>query len=590
MRKIILLAMCLATTFMLNAISVSVITTPGNLSGLIRAKVEDFTLVTDLTVAGSIGWHDFICIREYLPNLSSLNLSEVTVENDLIPATAFQYHSALTSIALPSSVTKIGDYAFFNCSGLTSITLPSSLDSIGSNAFFWCSKLESVTIPSSVNYIGSYAFCNCPNLRSLTIPSSITSIEPWVFAGCSGLTSITIPSLVTSIGESAFYGCSGLTSVAIPSSVASIGVGAFLGCSSITSIIIPTSVTSIGESAFVFCSGFITLEEGNPNYSSIDGVLFNKTFTKLMHCSTSKIGSYLIPPTVTSVEESAFANCTGLTSVIVPISVTSISGELFYGCSGLTSVTIPSTVTSIGYGAFRNCSGLTSITIPLQVKDIRSETFWGCSSLKSISIPSFVHSIGYRAFFGCLGLTTITIPSSVTSIDIEAFRNCTGLTSIEIPSSVTSIGKKALSNCRALTSIYAFSRTPVILEWESEVFENVNTNSCILYVPANTNFLYQNAVQWRDFLNIVAMPIGTGIEQQSADNAGIYPNPATNGFYIRGLEASSLVRVLDLNGKTVLTQNVTTNTYVSIDALPSGLYVVKINTSTGTLVRKLIKQ
>ena len=202
--------------------------------------------------------------------------------DDVIGAYAFYGCSSLTSLTLPSNVTKIGESAFEGCSGLTSLTLPSNVTKIGESAFEGCSGLTSLTLPSSVTSIGSSAFHGCSGLTSLTLPSSVTSIGWSAFSGCSGLTSLTLPSSVTSIGWSAFSGCSGLTSLTLPSSVTEIGAYAFYGCSSLASLTLPSSVTEIGESAF----------EG----------------------------------------------CSSLTSLTLPSSVTSIGSSAFYGCSGLTSI------------------------------------------------------------------------------------------------------------------------------------------------------------------------------------------------------------------------------------------------------------
>ena len=105
-------------------------------------------------------------------------------------------------------------------------------------------------------------------------------------------------------------------------------------------------------------------------------------------------------------------------------SVTSIENSAFYKCGGLTSITIPNSVTSIGEYTFEGCSGLTSITIPNSVTSIGSCAFYGCSSLTSITIPSSVTSIGSCAFCGCSSLTSITIPNSVTSIGEGTFLLC----------------------------------------------------------------------------------------------------------------------------------------------------------------------
>ncbi|MBR0365707.1 MAG: leucine-rich repeat domain-containing protein, partial [Clostridia bacterium] len=95
-----------------------------------------------------------------------------------------------------------------------------------------------------------------------------------------------------------------------------------------------------------------------------------------------------------------------------------------------TSITIPNSVTSIDNGAFGDCTGLTSVTIGNSVTSIAQEAFENCSSLTSIIIPDSVTRIEWYAFYGCSSLTSITIPDSVTSIGGYAFSDCSGLTSI----------------------------------------------------------------------------------------------------------------------------------------------------------------
>ena len=160
----------------------------------------------------------------------------------------------------------------------------------------------------------------------------------------------------------------------------------------------------------------------------------------------------ILPKSVTSIGQGAFAYCSNLTSIVIPNSVTSIEREAFRSC-GLTSIVIPNSVTSIGNGAFSKCSNLTSVTISNSVTSIGQSAFYGCSNLTSIDIPNSVTSIGNGAFSECLNLTSVTIPNSVTSIDEGAFRGCSNLTSIDIPNSVTSIGDVAFRGCSNLTSI-----------------------------------------------------------------------------------------------------------------------------------------
>ena len=323
-----------------------------------------------------------------------------------------------TEYIIPDYVTEIGYSAFHSCSGLTSIVvaesnkvyhsfknclietqrktlilgcknseipLDGSVTSIGNSAFLGCSGLTSITIPNGVTSIGSYAFCDCSSLTSITIPDGVTSIGNSAFKGCSGLTSITIPDGVTSIGYYAFDGCSGLTSITIPDGVTSIYSYAFYGCSSLTSITIPDNVTSIGYYAFSGCSSLtsIVVAEGNKVYHSFKNFLINtQRKTLILGCKNSEIP---LDGSVTSIGDSAFSGCSGLTSITIPDGVTSIGNSAFHGCRGLTSITIPDGVTSIGDSAFSGCRGLTSITIPDGVTRIGDYAFYGCSSLTSIT-------------------------------------------------------------------------------------------------------------------------------------------------------------------------------------------------------------
>ena len=141
------------------------------------------------------------------------------------------------------------------------------------------------------------------------------------------------------IGKMAFYSCKSLTDVTIPDSVTSIGNNAFASCSALTSITIPDSVTSIGNNALDNCKSLtsITVDENNKYYSSKDGVLFNKDRTVLiLYPRSNNRKSYIIPDSVTTIEDWAFESCNSLTGILIPDSVTSIELNSFSWIETLT--------------------------------------------------------------------------------------------------------------------------------------------------------------------------------------------------------------------------------------------------------------
>ena len=203
-----------------------------------------------------------------------------------------------------------------------------------------------------VTSIGGSAFAGCTSLTSVTIPNSVTSIGVAAFYFCNSLTNVTIGDSVTSIGSGAFYFCRSLTEVTIPNSVTSIGFQAFFACS-LTSVTIPDSVTSIGVPAFVGSNLIaITVDTNNPAYSSVAGVLFNKSQTTLVEYPAVKAGSYTIPNGVTSIGTNAFYAHYSLTDVTFPNSVTDIGDEAFCSCANLRGIYFHGNAPSLGLSVF----------------------------------------------------------------------------------------------------------------------------------------------------------------------------------------------------------------------------------------------
>ena len=222
--------------------------------------------------------------------------------------------------------------------------------------------------------------------------------------------------------------------------------------------------------------------------------------------------SITIGNNVSSIGSAAFSECNGLTSIIVGQGNTkydsrnncnaiieTVSNILIKGCQ---NTTIPNSVTSIGNSAFYGCTGLTSVTIPNGVTSIGNSAFYGCTGLTSVTIPNGVTSIGNSAFHGCKGLTSVTIPNGVTRIGDSAFHSCSGLTSVTMGNSLTYIGEYAFTGCDGLTEIFCFAQT---IPTTQNCFFLLRLQKITLHVPYNSISLYKNSQPWSDFKSIVGL-------------------------------------------------------------------------------------
>ncbi|MCC8196875.1 MAG: leucine-rich repeat domain-containing protein [Ruminococcus sp.] len=208
----------------------------------------------------------------------------------------------------------------------------------------WNSNREfvySIEIQGDIDFIGGGAFCGCTNLESVEIPDGVTRIGYGAFYSCDGLTEVTIPDSVTTIEKDAFYYCTSLTSVELPDSVNTINDSAFSLCYSLESITIPAGVTELGDYVFSQCTSLtgITVDENNPNYADVDGVLFDKDITELICYPLGKTDKdYEIPDGVTTIDMNAFEKNETLESITIPASVTFIGEFSLSDCPNLTDI------------------------------------------------------------------------------------------------------------------------------------------------------------------------------------------------------------------------------------------------------------
>ncbi|MDE6304671.1 MAG: leucine-rich repeat domain-containing protein [Paramuribaculum sp.] len=393
---------------------------------------------------------------------------------------AFQYCRTLTDVTIPNSITYIGSSAFNRCENLSEVTIPNSVTVIGSGAFSSCYLLKtitvdksnesymdidgvlynkdvtaliqcpcaisstSITIPESVTEIGSSAFADCKSLTEVVIPNSVTYIGSSAFFNCQSLKEITIPNSISTLTDGIFSNCSSLTSITIPTSVSRIFDSAFAYCTSLKEITIPKSVFSIGTMAIGFCSSLqsINVEENNPNYADIDGVLYNKDITTLIQCPGAK-NSITIPNSVITLGNWSFADCDALTEVTIPTSVNILGDAVFQYCDGLTSMTLPPSIKSIGGMAFYWCTNLKSVTIPSTVTSIGSSVFAVCDNLKEVYYAAKNPIEGSSLIFSNSAYSNATLFVPETAIakckEIDPWKNFNSIVAHEFPEDIVLI-------------------------------------------------------------------------------------------------------------------------------------------------------
>ena len=252
----------------------------------------------------------------------------------------------ISKVRIGDGITAIPDYAFAGCENLADVVIPQTARTIGKGTFAQCVNLTQINIPEGVTYIGDCAFLMCRSLTRLTIPDSVTSIEgnPFRYLPAEILVSSENP--VISVVDGVIFSKDGTRLIAcpcnkvgayeIPQGVLEIGTHAFENCNDLTAVTIPESVVSIEGNPFDFAQLELKLAPENPDFSLIDGVLFDKAGDKLLVYPCGRPGdTYAVPEGTTEIGAFAFAGCRQLSNVTIPESVTAIESDSFWNCDNL---------------------------------------------------------------------------------------------------------------------------------------------------------------------------------------------------------------------------------------------------------------
>lgn len=494
---------------------------------------------------------------------------------------AFKDCIKLTSIDIPGSVKSIGGYAFYECKGLSNINISDGVEKIELRAFDGVENCEKLYIPKSVRDIGSYAFDHIEKLKEFivsednmhyssengvlfnknktelircpqgktdtyTIPNSVEYLTKGAFSSCS-LDSINLPSNLEfrEIGRGVFMFCEKLSSISIPEGVIAIDNMAFLGCEKLVSVNLPNSLEIIGEESFAQCNSLeqiyipanvreidpiafysdnikkFIVSEDNETYSSTDdGMLLNKSKTKLLNIPSAKRVCY-VPAYIKEIVASGDL----LDSFVVSEeneNYSSIDGVLFdkmkkvlIECPGKKTgcYTIPDGVNEISEYAFDR-SKLKSITIPASVFSIEDRAIYYCKKLEAVNVSE--NNKHYSSENGVLFNKRKTkmikypegkkgvceLPESTESVDFANGRY--NFDSIVIPERICHLGEyKTLVWCDSLKSITI--KAEKFTEEVNEIFRSVNADKVTIYVPEACIENYKQRA--KGFNHITSVPL-----------------------------------------------------------------------------------
>lgn len=339
-----------------------------------------------LTISGTGAMKNWKNYYDPSPWEKNDQITHVVIESGVtsIGNSAFWGCFYLTDISMPDTVTRIGDDAIYAClnltsldiscvktfdagalcnSGLTEVAIPSGITELPGNLLSSCKKLTKVTLPEGITKIGVTVFASCESLTSIKIPSTVTSIGSYAFDQ-SAIQNISIPDGVTEIGERAFSYCPNLTELVIPDSVFKIGHNIVEGSSKLRSIHLGKGVENIfwvnsiaGANefrTFQDCESltYITVDPDNQYYTAEDNVLFNKDKTEVYRSAPGKTGSYTLPNSVKTMENTFIFEDSQLSSIVIPEGVQSIPRSTFKNCTNLKKIWLPKSLKVVGQNAF----------------------------------------------------------------------------------------------------------------------------------------------------------------------------------------------------------------------------------------------
>lgn len=433
---------------------------------------------------------------------------------------AFWGCSALSSIALPDSVTEIERNAFFE-TGLRNIQLPEKLTLIGGGAFCNCKNLKQVQLPPQLKELGEGAFFNCENLTQIQLPAQLNKLGTDAFRNCTSLDKIDIPAGLTQIEPDTFCN-TGLTSVTLHEGLTKIEDGAFHDCLKLKKIRIPKSVTDIGGLALgIRYNRGNGAEEVIPGGFTVEGYTGSaaERYVKRMHQCENLYHVFF--------KDVKFVSIGGQTAAVTNISKTKISTLKTRAFTGkpLTQVL------TITYGGKKLVNGrdytltwknnknigTASVTIKGKGKyngsvtkkfriTVQKNAVYTVSRLKYKISNADTSGKGTVVFTGATDKAArkaLTIPTTVkiggksfrvTAIGTSAMSGAKKLTTVKIGANIMTVGAKAFCGCSKLSNVTIFSTKLTTAKNGANAFKGIRSN-CRFKVPASRVSAYKKLLR-----------------------------------------------------------------------------------------------
>ena len=433
---------------------------------------------------------------------------------------AFWGCSALSSIALPDSVTEIERNAFFE-TGLRNIQLPEKLTLIGGGAFCNCKNLKQVQLPPQLKELGEGAFFNCENLTQIQLPAQLNKLGTDAFRNCTSLDKIDIPAGLTQIGPDTFCN-TGLTSVTLHEGLTKIEDGAFHDCLKLKKIRIPKSVTDIGELALgIRYNRGNGAEEVIPGGFTVEGYTGSaaERYVKRMHQSENLYHVFF--------KDVKFVSIGGQTAAVTNISKTKISAlktRAFTGKPLTQALTITYGGKKLVNGrdytlTWKNNKNIGTASVTIKGKGkyngsvtkkfritVQKNAVYTVSRLKYKISSADTSGKGTVVFTGATDKAarkTLTIPTTVkiggksfrvTAIGTSAMSGAKKLTTVKIGANIMTVGAKAFCGCSKLSNVTIFSTKLTTAKTGANAFKGIRSN-CRFKVPASRVSAYKKLLR-----------------------------------------------------------------------------------------------